>query len=56
MNSNKFFDEAREKGISASELSSSKSTSFSFTLFKGELTSYSVDSSTRVSARGIYND
>lgn len=56
MNSNKFFESAKDAGITASEVSSSKSTSFSFSLFKGELVSYSVDSSTRISARGIYNN
>lgn len=56
MNSNKFFETASKNEITASELSSTKSTSFSFSLFKSELVSYSVDSSTRISARGIYND
>ncbi len=56
MNSSKFFETTSKNEISASELSSTKSTSFSFSLFKNELVSYSVDSSTRISARGIYKD
>ena len=52
---NKFFNIAKENGISESEISINKSTSFSFSLFKKELVSYTVDSSRKISARGIFN-
>lgn len=51
----KFFDKAKEVGIEALELSITKSEKFSFSLFKNEIDSYSVSSSYRLSARGIYN-
>lgn len=52
---NKFFNIAKENGISESEISINKSTSFSFSLFKKELVSYTVDSSRKISVRGIFN-
>ena len=51
----KFFALAKENGINECEVNTSKTTSFSFSLFKGELTSYNIDSSVAVSARGIFN-
>lgn len=54
MNSKKFIAAAKESGIEASEIVTSKKSSFSFELFKGELTSYSVSSNSGISARGIY--
>ena len=56
MNSNKFFLLAKENGINESELSLSTSSTFSFSLFKKELTSYNFDESRKISARGIYNN
>lgn len=54
MNFKKYFEKANEAGITSSELTSSTSTSFSFSLFKGELVSYNIDTSRRLSSRGIY--
>lgn len=54
MNSKKFILAAKEAGLSASELIISKSSSFSFGLFHGELDSYSVSSSSSILSRGIY--
>lgn len=52
----KFFEKAKNEGIKESEISSYKSSSFSFSLFKKELVSYSFDLSKRIAARGIFND
>lgn len=55
MNSKKFFEMAAQKGVKTAEINYSVSKSFSFSLFKGELTNYSTDNSISLSARGIYN-
>lgn len=54
MNSKKFIEAAKVQGLTASELIISKSSSFSFSLFHGELDSYSVSTSSSILARGIY--
>lgn len=55
MNFNKFFELAKEKGISESQIQISKSSSLSFELFQHELDSYEVQSSQSIVACGIYN-
>lgn len=55
MNSNKFFNLAKENGIDVAELSLSKSSSLNFQIFKGEVISYSVENSSSITARGIFN-
>lgn len=54
MNSKKFFEETKKSGIDVSELSRSKTTTLSFSLFHKEIDSYSISDQTRVSARGVY--
>lgn len=54
MNSKKFIELSKEKGLEAAEIVSSKKSSFSFEIFKGEITSFSVSSNTGISARGVY--
>ncbi|MFA7378008.1 MAG: TldD/PmbA family protein [Erysipelotrichia bacterium] len=56
MNHRKFFELAASKGITASEIYSSKKYSLSFELFHSEVSSYSTSESFSMSARGIYND
>ena len=55
MNYNKFFSKAKEEGLEALELSITKSSQLSFSLFKNEIDSYSISDSFVLSARGIYN-
>lgn len=55
MKYDKFFEKAKEVGIDALELSITKSTKFSFSLFKNEIDSYSIADSFRLSARGIFD-
>lgn len=54
MNFNKFFKEAKEAGITTSEVSFSKSTSTSFSLFHKELDNYLISNQSVLKARGIY--
>lgn len=54
MNSKKFFEEAKKAGLEASELSISKNTNLSFSLFHGEIDNYSISSESKVKAKGIY--
>ncbi len=56
MNSKKFFELAKKKGISASSLVSSSNHSLSFGLFHGEIENYSLSNSKSLTACGIYND
>ena len=56
MNFNKFFDLAAANDISESEINFSKSTDFSFAIFKGQLINYSISISKGISARGIYHN
>jgi len=56
MNYAKFFELAKARGISASELYSSRKYSLSFELFHSEVSSYTTSESFAMSARGIYND
>lgn len=55
MNSKKFINLAKEAGLEASELTITKNTNLSFSLFHSELDSYSVSTSSKILARGIYN-
>ncbi|MCQ2770882.1 MAG: TldD/PmbA family protein, partial [Clostridia bacterium] len=55
MNFKKFFTKATESGITECEISYSKSSSFSISLFKGEIDNYSSSSKTGILARGVYN-
>lgn len=54
MNSKKFINLAKEAGFEASEIVVTKNTNFSFSLFHSELDSYSVSTSSKILARGIY--
>lgn len=56
MNTNKFFALCKEKGIEVAELTSSKNTSFSFTVFRNELSNYTLSTTSRIRARGIFNN
>lgn len=56
MNYTKFFELAKAKGITASEIYSSKKYSLSFELFHSEVSSYSMSDSFSMDARGIYNN
>ena len=54
-NYKKFFDLAKEEGLEALELSVSKSSEFSFQLFRNEIENYNISDSFTLNARGIYN-
>lgn len=56
MNNKKFFELAKKKGLTATEIYSAKKSSLSFELFHSEVSSYSASDSFSMSARGIYND
>lgn len=49
-----YFEEAKKVGLEALELYESKSSNLSFSLFHGEIESYSVANSYSLTARGIY--
>lgn len=49
----KIFDKAAQEGLEALELYVSENSNFSFSLFRGELDSYSISDSASVEARGI---
>jgi PmbA protein len=51
----KFFALAKEKGLEALELYVSRKYALSFSLFHGEVDSYSLEDAQGLSARGIYN-
>lgn len=55
MNFNKLFAAAKKEGIEVCEITTSKSKSLAFSLFHGELDNYSISSTFKTSARGIYN-
>ena len=55
MNYNKFFELAKEAGITESQIQVSKGSSLSIKLFHREIDNYRVNSSTSVIACGIYN-
>ena len=54
MKYDKFFDLAKEAGITDCELSFTTSTSLEISLFHGEINNYSSNSSSSYLARGIY--
>jgi len=54
MNSKKFILEAKNEGFEASEIVISKNKELSFSLFHSEMDSYSVSSTSKIYARGIY--
>lgn len=54
MNFKKFIELAKENGISESELTYSKSSKLSMSLFHGELDNYTVSTTSSLVARGIY--
>lgn len=54
MNTNKFFELASKNGIEVSEVNVYKNTAQSIEIFRGEITSNQVNSSSNISARGIY--
>lgn len=54
MNFNRFFELAKEKGISESQIQIVKSSSISISLFHREIDTYKVNSSQSISACGIY--
>ena len=51
----KIFDKAALEGLEALELYASETRNFSFSLFRGELDSYSISDSASIEARGISN-
>lgn len=55
MNFNKFFELAASKGITASQIQISKSSSTSVTLFKREIESFKISDSQSLIACGVYN-
>ena len=55
MNFNKFFELAKEKGISSCQIKESKTEAVSFNLFKHELDSFKIKNSRVVAACGLYN-
>lgn len=55
MNTNKFFELCKEHQIDVAEVTSNKSKSFRFSIFKHELESYNISTSGSTTARGIYN-
>lgn len=54
MNSKKFIEESLKEGFEASEIVISTSKDLSFSLFHSEMDSYSVSSTSKIYARGIY--
>ncbi|MFA6755493.1 MAG: TldD/PmbA family protein [Bacilli bacterium] len=54
MNSKKFFELAKENDIQVSQISTHKSTKLSFSLFHGEIDSYSLSDTSTIAVRGIY--
>lgn len=56
MNTNKFFELCKENGIDVAELTTSKSKSFEFSIFKNEIENYKISTSGKTIARGIYNN
>jgi len=56
MNINKFFTKAKESGIDVAQISISKSSSSSISIFKGAIESNSVSSVSSLLAKGIYNN
>lgn len=54
MNFNKFFSKAKENGITVSEVNISKDKSTSISIFKEVIDNFSMSSSTRIAARGVY--
>ena len=55
MNYNNFFKKAQEVGLEALELHITKTTNFSFSLFRNEIDSYKIADSFKISAKGLYN-
>lgn len=51
-----FFEEAKNRGLTASELSCNKSRSLNIEIFHSEVTGFAISESESVSARGIYKD
>ncbi len=56
MNSNKFFELAKENGINDCELVYTKNNSLSISLFHREISNYSISNSSKLEARGIFNN
>jgi PmbA protein len=55
MNFNKFFLKAKEAGITVSEINISKDKSTSISIFKEAIDNFSMSSSSRIAARGVFN-
>ncbi len=55
MNVNKFFEVAKNKGVTESEIKTSRSYSLSVSLFRSEISNYTLSDITSINARGIYN-
>lgn len=55
MNTNKFFNLCKEKGVEVAELNLNKSSSFSFSIFRQEIDNYKLSTSSKILARGIVN-
>ena len=56
MNTNNFFKLCKENGVDVAEVTTSKSKSFEFSIFKNELENYKISTSGKTIARGIYNN
>ena len=56
MNSKKFFELAKENGINDCELVYTKNNSLSISLFHRKISNYSISNSSKLEARGIFNN
>lgn len=56
MNSKKFFELAKENGINDCELVCTKNNSLSISLFHRKISNYSISNSSKLEARGIFNN
>lgn len=55
MNSKKFFELAKAAGLSAAEVTLRKNYQLSISIFRSEVSNYSLSDTSSISARGIYN-
>jgi len=56
MNYKKFFEAAKDNGITVSEISFSKTSELSFSLFHHEIDNYTMSDQSKIRARGIYKN
>ncbi|NCA96202.1 MAG: hypothetical protein EOM74_04395, partial [Methanomicrobia archaeon] len=55
MNSKKFFELAKAAGLSAAEVTLRKNYQLSMSIFRSEVSNYSLSDTSSISARGIFN-